>query len=384
MTQIMIELKTVVFDIAPKVEMVFCHLLNDSSGSPKVLMSTIDLITKAGEDATLFIGSSGRGCLSHCALPIKRYWYQRTSYRMLTMINYFLSQIILFSKLLCDRSISPKAIIYINTVLPFGGALYGKLTGRKVIYHLHEISISPPVLKFFLTSLVRLTSSLNIYVSEAHLKALPIASVSALCVHNALDNSFFSIAIGNRYECRHDGFFNILMVSSLKEFKGINEFLALASALTNHSQIRFSLVLNEDPSIVDGHFSKKVRPPNLTIYPRASDTTVFYSKASLVLNLSRVDMCIETFGMTILEAMAFGIPVIVPPVGGPTELLINGIEGFYVDSRDSALLISRILQLFSDESLCTKMSQAGRIRATSFSIEQFQNGISNAINQVRL
>lgn len=380
----MTNFKTVSVSSFPRIEVVFCHLYNDWSGSPKVLMSTIELVNKIGGKSMLYIGSAGRGCLSSCHLPIKQYWYRRSNYRILTMLNYFFSQILLFCKLLCDRSISPKAIIYVNTVLPFGGALYGRLTGRKVIYHLHEISITPIVLKLFLTNLVRLTSSLNIYVSEAHLRALHIANVSALCVYNALDINFYSKAISARYECQHSACFNILMISSLRDFKGVSELLTLAFSLINYSKIRFSLVLNEDPFTVDHYFSKRVRPPNLTVYPRASDTTIFYKKASLVLNLSRVDMCIETFGMTILEAMTFGIPVIAPPVGGPTELLSDGIEGFYVDSRNNDLLISRVLQLFNDESLCAKMSHAAKLRASSFSIERFQNDISNAMNQVRL
>ena len=45
-------------------------------------------------------------------------------------------------------------------------------------------------------------------------------------------------------------------------------------------------------------------------------------------------MCVETFGMTILEAMPYGIPAIVPNVGGPLELVQHGYNGYCVDVRN--------------------------------------------------
>jgi glycosyltransferase involved in cell wall biosynthesis len=362
---------------------VFVHLLNDSSGSPRVLLSTIATLTNAGEEAKLFIGADGNGCLTHCGLPITRYFYKRTGYRVATMFTYLFSQVVLFFKLLRDRSISPQAIIYVNTLLPFGAALYGKLTGRKVIYHVHEISITPVSLKYLLNGVARLTSALNIYVSDAHMQAMSILGVSAVRVYNSLDINFVNRAASLAYVHRNGGCFNILMVSSLRDYKGIPELLALASALVGQPEIRFDLVLNDDLTTINSYFAIKTLPANLKLHPRTSDTTAFYSKASLVLNLSRVDQWIETFGMTILEAMAFGIPVIVPPLGGPSELVVDGVEGFCVDSRDHKLLLSRVIQLYCEESLCIRMSQSGRIRAAKFSIANYDEEVMNAINQIR-
>ena len=364
-------------------DIVFCHLLNDVSGSPRVLMSVIASLTIGGERAKLFIGSDGCGNLTHSGIPIKRYWYKRTGYRVLTLFTYFFSQFILFFKLLRDRSISPHAIIYVNTLLPFGAAIYGKLTGRKVIYHIHEISITPAPLKYLLIGIAHKTSDLNIYVSDAHIEALPIAGIPFRRVHNALDIGFSKCASSSIYADRRGGRFNILMVSSLRDYKGIPELLALAKAVIKKPEMYFDLVLNDDPATVDSYFSRKDIPENLKIHSRASDITPYYSKASLLLSLTRVDHCVETFGMTILEAMAFGIPSIVPPLGGPAELVKDGIEGFYVDSRDLELLIFRVLELFNNKSLCISMSQASRTRAADFSIVRFTEDISNAVDLVR-
>jgi len=51
---------------------------------------------------------------------------------------------------------------------------------------------------------------------------------------------------------------------------------------------------------------------NLQIISRQNDVTPFYNEASIVLNLSDKQRFVETFGLTALEAMSAGLPVIVP------------------------------------------------------------------------
>jgi L-malate glycosyltransferase len=366
-----------------KAALVFIHLLNDSSGSPRVLCSTIAALTEAGHSTKLYIGSDGNGCLSDCGIPITRYWYHRSRYRLVTLFTFFLSQGILFCKLLGDRSIDKNAVIYINTLLPFGAALYGKLTGRKVIYHVHEISVSPAPLRYWLTAIARWTSSLNLYVTRAHLQALPLAGVPAAFIHNALSADFNKIASGHGYAHRRNGCFNILMVASLRDYKGVPEYLALAAALADQPTIRFDLVVNDEQAAVDNYFSGATRPHNLAVHARTNNTAAHYGQASLVVNLSRVDQWVETFGMTILEAMAFGIPVIAPPMGGPAELMTDGEQGYLIDSRNHELLRQRVLQLSTDSHVCAAMSRAGRQRATEFSVTRFAEEIAAAINLVR-
>lgn len=361
----------------------FVHLLNDFSGSPKVLRNTIMAVMQQTTNVQLVVSSHGKGFLSHLDIPKSHYWYLRTGTRALTLFTYLLSQCLLFNKLLRDRSIAKDAVIYVNTLLPFGAALYGKLTRRKVIYHVHEISITPAPLKAMLTSIARMTSSLNLYVSDTHMQTLTIPDVPAQRVYNSLDADFMKFAENSRYSPAQGGYFNILMVASLRDYKGVPELLLLAERLCSVKTIRFDLVVNDDEAAISRYFQNRSIPGNLTIHPRTTKTTTFYAKASLVLNLSRVDQWIETFGLTILEAMAFGIPVIVPPVGGPIELVDNRVQGFLVDSRNSLELYERVLQLSNDQQLCERMSEAGRQRAAQFSPENFTDNIVAAINQVR-
>lgn len=345
-----------------------------------MLCSTIATLTQAGHSTKLYIGSDGDGCLSDCGIPTTRYWYHRSRFRLVTLFTFFLSQVILFCKLLGDRSIDKNAIIYVNTLLPFGAAMYGKVTGRKVVYHVHEISITPAPLRYWLTTIARWTSSLNLYVSRAHLMALPLAGVPARLIYNALSVDFNKVAANHEYAHRRIGKFNVLMVTSLRDYKGVPEYLALAAALVNEPTILFELLVNDEQETVDRYFLNAEQPTNLTIHARTNNIVRHYSQASLVLNLSRVDQCVETFGMTLLEAMAFGIPVIAPPVGGPAELVTDGEQGYLIDSRNHDLLCKRVMQLSCSPGLCNEISRACRIRSNKFSPDDFSSALLSALN----
>jgi glycosyltransferase involved in cell wall biosynthesis len=327
----------------------------------------------------LFIGSDGSGCLDEVGIPTKRYWYRRTPYRFLTLFTYLFSQVCLLIKLLRSKNIDRDAVIYVNTLLPFGAALYGWITGRMVVYHLHEVSVSSILLRWFLITVVRHTAQRLIYVSDFHRACLPIRGLPAKTVYNALDSHFIARAHLSTYKHRHDGFFRVLMLSSVRDYKGVPEFIALASRLEGRADIRFDFVANDDEVSIKRYFATTRVPSNMIINPCISDTTIHYAKASLVLNLSRPDKRLETFGLTILEAMTFGIPVIAPPAGGPIELVSEGVDGFMIDCRNVDLLSNKVLLLADDEALCLKLSSAARQKATRFAPDIFARTLRKAL-----
>jgi glycosyltransferase involved in cell wall biosynthesis len=361
---------------------VFVHLLNDASGSPRVLKSVISSLRNSEENLLLYIGSDGSGFLTECGIEVRKYWYKRSRLKLITLVNYLGSQIHLFLRLLKSNEIERDAIIYINTVLPFGAALYGWITGRRVIFHLHETSISPRLLKRFLISIVQLTSKLNIYVSDAHRSMLPIRGVPSCRIYNCLDSFILGAAATTSYDPRRNGTFTILLIASLRDYKGIPEYLELARCMETATDTRFELLVNDEQQDVNRYFRGISVPANLTVTPRVSDPTPFYKRASLLLNLSRMDMWVETFGLTILEAMSFGVPVIAPPVGGPAEIVRNGIEGYLVDSRKNDELMQRVNALRHSPELCILMSSAALERVKNFTPDSFISAIRETINQM--
>ena len=106
------------------------HLLNDYSGSPKVMAQVIRACQGAGYDVALYTGHGGSGFLTGVCEPHHLYAYRYMSNRYLVLLAYLWSQCSLFMKLLRYRK--EEVAFYINTMLPFGAALAGRLTGKPV------------------------------------------------------------------------------------------------------------------------------------------------------------------------------------------------------------------------------------------------------------
>jgi len=68
----------------------------------------------------------------------------------------------------------------------------------------------------------------------------------------------------------------------------------------------------------------------------------------------------ETFGQTIQEAHASGLPVVAPRSGGPIDLVTIGVNGFLYTPGDSVELRRTIELLARDPALRRRMGEAGR------------------------
>lgn len=68
---------------------------------------------------------------------------------------------------------------------------------------------------------------------------------------------------------------------------------------------------------------------------------------------------IETFGRTLVEAMALSIPVVATRVGGIPEVVADGETGFLVAANDAQAMAVRINQLIEDDQLRATTGQKG-------------------------
>jgi phosphatidylinositol alpha 1,6-mannosyltransferase len=68
----------------------------------------------------------------------------------------------------------------------------------------------------------------------------------------------------------------------------------------------------------------------------------------------------DTFGQTLQEAGASGLPVVAPAAGGPLDLVRNGVTGFLVPPNDGAALADAVATLASDPALRAALGAAGR------------------------
>ena len=231
------------------------HLFNDYSGSPKVLKMVLQGILDKGYRVDLI--SSKGGVLDeltgHANLKKVLYSYRFSANSAVTMFRYLGVQ--LYTFFIAFRYLFQKqTVFYINTLLPIGPALAGRIMGKKVIYHYHENAFAKGLFYKVLAAVMQKLAHKIICVSQYQKSFL--GRKSGVCViPNALPKEFTSrlhpdaeAAFGRQ---------TVLMLSSLKEYKGTREFIELANKLP---QYKFVLVIN----YTDKNIDKYLKDNNLT------------------------------------------------------------------------------------------------------------------------
>lgn len=92
----------------------------------------------------------------------------------------------------------------------------------------------------------------------------------------------------------------------------------------------------------------------------------------------------EPFGITPLEAMACGTPVVGSEVGGIQYSVSDGVTGFLVPPNDPAALAAKLTELYENPALARAMGRAGIRRARSmFTWEQVAQQLVEVYESVR-
>jgi phosphatidylinositol alpha 1,6-mannosyltransferase len=73
----------------------------------------------------------------------------------------------------------------------------------------------------------------------------------------------------------------------------------------------------------------------------------------------------ETFGQTLQEAAASGLPVVAPAAGGPLDLVEHGRTGYLVAPGDAGAIADAVARLAGDPQLRAALGRAGRQKTAS-------------------
>jgi L-malate glycosyltransferase len=112
-----------------------------------------------------------------------------------------------------------------------------------------------------------------------------------------------------------------------------------------------------------------------------SDISPLYQGLDVYLNTSLH----EGIPISVLEAMAYGIPVIAPKVGGLIEILGDGMQGFLVEGRNPRDFAERCITLYENESLRREMGLAAREKimrefSAEYMAQQYYSLYLNVLN----
>jgi len=158
----------------------------------------------------------------------------------------------------------------------------------------------------------------------------------------------------------------ILCVSNLEERKG-QEYLLRAVALLREQEFSLMLVGSEREREAD--YAAKLRDLTQTLGLTDSvcfagrlegkDLAAAYRQADIFVFPSLV----EGYGLVLLEAMSFGLPVVTTKVGGIPEIASDGVEGILVPPRDEKALANAIAELLACPAKRREMGERGMARA---------------------
>jgi len=93
----------------------------------------------------------------------------------------------------------------------------------------------------------------------------------------------------------------------------------------------------------------------VTYIPKVENKNLpnIYRKSKLLLNPTNY----EIFGMSMLEAMYFGVPVIASPEAGPKEIIANGIDGLLLEGFDLSTWKKGVMELLENKLLRRDMGK---------------------------
>lgn len=87
----------------------------------------------------------------------------------------------------------------------------------------------------------------------------------------------------------------------------------------------------------------------------------------------------EPFGLVVIEAMALGRPVVASDVGGPREIVADGVSGLLWRHGDTHSLAVAVLRILKDPQLAKSLGDAAHKRARHFAVQQYARNVVDSV-----
>lgn len=151
-----------------------------------------------------------------------------------------------------------------------------------------------------------------------------------------------------------------LCLNTFNKIKGIEDLLE-AAKIVHEKRKDFTIDFYSEKSVeIEEHFINFVKENGLeNIVNRNEkiwDTSVAYNRCDCLIQPSLM----ESFGLTIVEAMSFGRPVISTKSGGPDNIVQDGITGFLVDKKSPEQIAEKMIYFLDNRQDLKTMGESGR------------------------
>ena len=231
------------------------------------------------------------------------------------------------------------------------------------------------------------TVALTHTAKEIHLRSLPVSTEDMVVIPNGVDLSEFSPHRYGRDEVRQE--FGVEAdqplvgsIGRLDPGKGLEELIRSAREVTaEFPNCRF-LMVGEATKGEGQAFLERLRDliGELGLEDQVILTGIRPDAARILraLDIFAFPSYKETFGMSLLEAMAMGVPVVATDSGGVPEILDYGKCGLLIPARQSHPLAEAIKRYLKDPDLARSTAHLARMRVEQeYDLQLVLNRIEN-------
>jgi len=273
-------------------------------------------------------------------------------------------QIQLFVKVF--KMIGADDVVYINSIYSIAPAIVAKIKHAKLVCHLHSAKQTAGIADSILIYLINKIADQLIFPSVSLKDKFALSAAKQTVIYNTPADEFIDEINPFRTASRAKRF-TVLMLASSDDSMAIGKLRELATRLP---LINFELLLNDWTVTTASVLDKTGQPANLRILPENNNIHRFYERADILINLSANEY--TSGDIDVLQAMYYGIPVIVPAKGGLRELISNGKHGVAVDIDQMSTIVQTIQELSSNTLIYKTLSAACLSQAKLFTSSQFR------------
>jgi glycosyltransferase involved in cell wall biosynthesis len=142
----------------------------------------------------------------------------------------------------------------------------------------------------------------------------------------------------------------VVNVSRITKHKAADRFAAVATALSTEAD--FVWIGDGDPGLKERYFHDS--PVKVTGWLSREEVLLHLARAHVLLSCSRA----EGLPLSVIEAQAMGIPVVLSDIPGHRDAIADGVSGYLARSHDEAVQHCR--RLLRDRTTAVQMGAAGQ------------------------
>lgn len=254
-----------------------------------------------------------------------------------------------------------------NTAVVFPGAMAAKKCNIKSSWHIREI-ISSNFENNVISFMMNRYADKIIANSKATGNSLKIDKNKLEVVYNAIEEKKVDLIKGDRKIHNAIG-----MAGRINRWKGQKLFVDAASIVHNkYPNLKFYIAgdvykgeENIKAELVE-HIKQLGLSDTVILLGQVNDMSQFYSNIDIFVLPSIKP---EPFGLVIIEAMQYEVPVIATNHGGPTEIINDGINGYLVDYNKPDEMARKIEELMDNpDKRCIMGEKAREKEESNFSV----------------